>query len=235
MLGRVGFVSLLLLLPLLAGGCFRGLAYPEFPACPGTTLPPTTDEVFAVRIDVTNERNGPTIQAATETERHTASRIDVTDGKVPEQRALTFSYWWVASTGDKPTTESRSHAVMVKLYRRGYRAIVLRPGDTAVASEWTPAPTPREQAIAIRDFAYAGRQPGVPPKPVPGQSVAAQQVAAQKTRVHLAPGSAGDHHKKVLVFMAAEFERVAGLYPPGSVEDVTLRKDADEVRQLAER
>jgi len=218
------------LLPVLLAGCFRGLAYPEFPSCPGTKLPPTTDEVFAVRIDVTNERNGPTIQAATETERHTATRIDIADGKVPEQRTLTFSYWWVASTGDKPTTESRSHAVMVKLYRRGYRTIVLRPGDTVVASEWTPAPTPREQAIAVRDFAYAGRQLVAPAKPAP-----AQQVAAQKARVHLAPGSASEHHKKVLVFTAAEFERVAGLYPAGSIEDVTLRKDADEVRQLAER
>ena len=225
MLGRVGFVSLLLLLPVLAVGCFRGLAYPEFPTCPGTKLPPTADEVFAVRIDVTNERNGPTIQAATETERHTATRIDITDGKVPEQRTLTFAYWWVASTGDQPTTESRSHTVMVKLYRRGYRTIVLRPGDTAVASEWAAASTPREQAVAIRDFAYAARQLVAPVKPGP----------AQKTRAHLAPGSASEHHKKVLVFIAAEFERVAGLYPPGSIEDVTLRKDADEVRQLSER
>ena len=114
---------------------------------------------------------------------------------------------------------------MVKLYRRGFRTIVIRSDGLTPPSDWTRAPSPDEQAFAIREFAYAARRPPLPGPPT----------GVPKPHVNLSPGSAGEGHNQVLVVIASEFERIAVLFPAGSVANASLQKDAADIRALTTR
>jgi hypothetical protein len=213
MLRRFGLLAVLG--PCL-GGCYTGMVNPQLAICSGAKVPATPDEVVATRVDVRLEQN---LVTSARTEEHTATRIAVAHGKVAEQHALSLSYWWHHAAGDAPAGESRSRSVMVKLYRRGYQTVVIRAGESPPQLEWKPASTPDEQATAVRVFANLGQAPKAGPP----------------ARVTLAPGSAGDHHKQVLLLIAGEFERVAALYPAGSAGETACRKEAEDVRALAAR
>jgi hypothetical protein len=203
-------------LPCLAG-CFFGMVYPTFSTCPGTTLDPTPDEVVAVRVDV---RRVGKVMVPYEAEYHTAARLALPEGRLPRQSRLGAFTSWFAVWGSAGG-ESNHRSVMVKLYRRGYETVVIRPGDEVEAVEWQPVTSPKEQIRAVRDFAYVARIP--------------QTGTGFRTNVRLSPGSASPKHKEVLLFIASEFDHLAGQFDAKSGERGTCRKEAEDLRALAEQ
>jgi hypothetical protein len=198
-----------------SASCF--FVRPDLSVCPrtGVELPP--DELLAVRVDV-QEHTHWHFANPMRSEEHTFVPVDIDGGQIPRQWRLTWYRGWSGLL--LMTGEWYEKTVMTKLYRRGYKTVVIRSWDKPVPIEWQPARTPEEQQIAIRDFAFASHAVDEP-----------RQIF--RTRVKLAPGSASEQHKHVLLFIASEYERVGELFPRESEGRKDCLAQVEEIRKRA--
>ena len=181
-----------------SASCF--FARPELSVCPrtGVELPP--DEVVAVRVDV-QEQTHWHFAHPMRSEEHTFAPIDIDGGQIPRQLRLSWYRGWSGLL--LMSGEWYEKTVMTKLYRRGYKTVVIRSWDKPIPVEWQPALTPEEQQIAIQDFSFTSH-------------AIDDRQQFLRTRVTLAPGSASQQHRQVLLFIATEYKRVCELFPPES-------------------
>lgn len=171
----------LLVLALLPGapGCF--IALPSVARVPGTPVPESAD-VVAIVVRAKRIQHGT---APVPEESHTFRRVDLKDGAVGPQLQPYFTH------GFPLLGSMHSEYVMIKLYRPGYKTIILDSHEDATRVVWEPALAPEEQAEAVRKLLCHAR-PGFARVPTPS----------------FPPGSSDPRHREVLLFIASEDERV---------------------------
>jgi hypothetical protein len=194
-----------------SAGCFLPWAAPAYSRCPEVTLHTSGDEVVAVFVRAVQEQHG-TAQFPEEV--HTFQRVSVADGEVPSQVRAYLARGYVLYLGINAGWSTKREYCLTKLYRRGYKTVVVEPSREPVEVRWEPAATPADQERAVHELVYRvrwsrGYQPG------------------------LSAGSADPRHREVLLFAADEYARVADLYPAGSESRKQCLREAQAVRSRA--
>jgi hypothetical protein len=187
-----------------AAGCF--VAVPSVARCPGAPVP-AGDDVVAVTVRAKRVQHGT---APVPEESHTLHLVALRDGAVPGQVRPSVTH------GLPVLGSVHSEYLMTKLYRRGYKTVILDGHESPPRVEWVPASTPDEREAAVRELVYYAR-PGYARAPVPA----------------LPPGSSDPRHREALTFAAHEFELVAELYPDGSKDRARSREQAAVLRARA--
>lgn len=197
------FALLLLASVPFVSGCF--LAIPSVARCPGAPVP-NSDEVVAVVARATRVQHGT---APVPEESHTLRRVELSGGEVGSQvQPFVARGMWLGSW--------HSTYVLTKLYRRGYKTVVLDGHDDTAKVTWQTAETPDDRETAVRELLYHAR-PGYARVPKPT----------------LPPGSSDPRHRDVLLFAVREFEWVASQYPIGTEGRARCRSEADMLRSRA--
>jgi hypothetical protein len=195
-------------------GCFLPWAVLALSRCPEARTHTTGDEVVAVFVRAVEEHHGT---APVPREVHTFQRVAVADGEVPAQVRAYLARGYILYLGVIADSSIRREYCLTKLYRSGYRTVVVEPGREPVDVRWESADTPAEQERAIHDLVYRVR---------PGHS-------HRDFQPNLSAGSADLRHREVLLFAAGEYARVADLYPPGSEPSKRCLREAQVLRDRA--
>lgn len=193
--------ALLLVAPApFAAGCF--FVMPSVARCPGAPVP-NSDEVVAVVVRATRVQHGT---APIPEESHALRRVELSGGVVESQvQPFVARGMWLGSW--------HSTYVLTKLYRRGYKTVVLDGHNDSTQVTWEPAQTPDDREAAVRELLYHARR-GFARAPKPT----------------LPPGSTDPRHRDVLLFAAGEFEWVAGQFADGTDGRARCRAEADMLR-----
>jgi hypothetical protein len=194
------------LICLPAAGCLQIPFYvPEFnsvpavnPGCDGK------DDLHAFRVDVTQtmelkEGRGPNYTVRGENfENFELTRIETAPGGTTStQRGVSAATGWCYVGFWNYCSSYTSHSIAVRLYRRGYETIELKPGQPASALQWQEATSLAAQEKAVDDLL------GVSPL----ERIDAKSSQQQR---RLESGTKSAAHREALLFAAREYERLAG-------------------------
>jgi hypothetical protein len=124
-------------------------AAPGYSRCPEITLRTGGDEVVAVFVQAVLEHHGT---APAPQEVHTFQRVDVADGEVPSQVRAYLARGYILYLGLIADSSTKREYCLTKLYRRGYRTVVVEPSRKPVEVRWEPVDSPAEKERAIHEF-----------------------------------------------------------------------------------
>jgi hypothetical protein len=179
------------------------------------------DEVAAFRVNVVSDHGrfiGSTVSSEIAFEAVTTDVADTT----PRAVTVHASGGWLFA----PFAHMGTHRyACVKLYRRGYRTVVLEPWTNGEAVAWVPAETAEERFQAVRDLLYATPWRSAPvrldhsePEDLydqrhvgtlhPTMGWAKGNEAPFQCHWRLRPGSWSDAHRKGLEFAHDECEKL---------------------------
>ncbi len=192
-------------------------AYPSVSRVPQVTLDAPCQDVHAFRVDVQDEQN---CVEYGETDRYLLSRVQILGGRVPGQTKAGLAHgrgWNCIALIFHRHTEP---AVLLRLYRPGYRLVEIRSNEPEVSVNWEPAAGAATREAAI-DALLSSRSTRTypPPRDTPHPEFHG-----------LAPGSASKQHRQVLLFAAAEYQRLADFLVVNRQE---LAELTDRLRQKA--
>jgi hypothetical protein len=155
---------------------------------------------------------------------------------LPPQRRVGWTCGWLLLGPYHTRTGTRKDAVRVALYRPGFELIWLRKDVATGEPEWRPAADATAQARALDELFYPGSL---------RQHYEIGRVYIEHNRYAeiwlLDPGSAAPAHREVLLFGAAEYDRLADQIASGKLKyDATLvggslQQKARELRELANK
>src|SRR5262249_17990263 len=151
---------------------------------------------------------------------------------LPPQRRVGLSCGWLLLLPFDMRSGSREDSVRVALYRPGFSLIWLRKDEPTGDLGWRPAEDARAQAWALDDLFF----PGTRREESERGCVYEHVTYGESWR--LDPGSAAPAHREVLLFGAAEYDRLANQIAGGRLptSDVSLtdllRNRAAHLRDL---
>lgn len=221
------------LAPVCSGCLPIPYAYPSVCHTPPVAVNLNDSSITTFRVDVVSDHSfalhGGTESPDIAFDTMTTGVTDATP------RALTVhaSGGWVFAPWGRVSTHRYS---CVKLYRRGFRTVVLEPWTDATAVEWVPAGTPAERLQAVRDLLYATPWRSAPVLESPDNPAEVERVGegarhptmgwekgelASGFRPRLRPGSWSDPHRQALDFARDECKEL--LTDPGADDGLKAR------------
>lgn len=149
---RILLLAFAALVPACSGCLPIPYAYPSVCHTPPVATKANDSSITAFRVDVVSDHSFA-LYGGTESPDIAFDTVTtgVTDA-TPRAVTLHASGGWVFAPWGRMSTHRYS---CVKLYRRGYRTVVLEPWTHATAVNWVPVETPEERLQAIRDLLYA--------------------------------------------------------------------------------
>jgi hypothetical protein len=172
----------LLLVPLLGGCVFPYCAYPTLSHTPDVALGPEATGVRAFRVDI--RKAGADLSPFDGPEFTSLAELPVTlTNEVPSQTKPSVSYGLVVIGVALNYITHTSHDLALRLYRPGYATIEVKSWDRVNQVAWSRVTSLTEQEKAVGDLFPHGQE--------------------------LAAGSVSAEHRQVLLFGAAEYERLA--------------------------
>ena len=218
------------LLSLLMAGCIPiGYAYPTVSYVPSLAVAAPTDEVFAYRVDVSDDDNSIEFPEA---DKYVLTSLPLDPaGRFNPQVKLSMDYGWFWNMIAAIYNEHTHHTVMVRLYRPGFHTIEIASWDKAGTVKWEPAATLPEQEQAVDELVSTWDSSRLAMQHVYTRTEPPREPVVFKS---LAPGSTSDEHQRALQFAASEYER---LQRTTSDREIRVRLDAKakELRMLAAR
>jgi hypothetical protein len=209
---------------LLATGCLIPYAYPKLDYVPGTDLGPKAPDVHAFRVDVTARQVD-----IGETGTFTLTEIEPrADGSFPAQTRFSLERGVYLATVPLGFNVGRRHATRVRLYRPGYQVVEVPAWGSAAGARWVPAADWLAQERAVDDLLH---------RPTVSAGAGAFARAGSSSWDGQLPEVGAPQTARVLVFAAAEYERVA-LLAPTPEDAACLREKAGrlvETRPAATR
>jgi hypothetical protein len=213
----------------LQAGCIP-YAYPNLMSVPAVRLAPTPEPIHAFRVEVKGHAEAV---VRFMTDDYTLSRIDWGAGeRLPAQSdvSLERGVYFMSDA----LSSHWGKTLLVRLYRPGYQLVELRAGDEPKVT-WMAAAGLADQERAIDDLL------AVPALTFSGEAQRRASLDAAKQGVEVAtsapeklpPGSRSAKHHDVLLFAAAEYERLAATKNLPEVHAARLRKKANDVRARA--
>jgi hypothetical protein len=197
---------------LAQAGCFAGYAYPTLDHVSGVRVDAPPDEVFVVRADhrivLGSQNYCPS--AGTRCRLRPLPTGEVVPAQFGVGLARRFCFWGPMFGG----SDYRGHKVTVRLYRRGYETVELLPWDYPAGVAWKPATALYDQVRAIDRLI----------DPSPGTAG-----YSSSSELPQRPGSVAEGHRRVLLFAADEYDRLARQLP----DDADGRAEAERVRTRA--
>jgi hypothetical protein len=205
--------------------CIPEMSYvgPVDPGCPSTNL-------HAFRVDVT-EKDVVDIDDSYNAVCGGVAYYELTPlqlsgrGTTSLQMALSCAYGWryVGIWDHWPTRTT--HSVAVRLYRRGYKTVEMRPGQSMPELEWTEVADLPDQEKAIDDLlGVSPLQSTSPVKPI--------KTSGFRSPPALELGTRSSGQREALLFAAGEYERLAASTDP---EERSIRaRLLDKARCLKE-
>jgi hypothetical protein len=189
---------------LVSLGCLQvPVCIPEMNTVPAVGPTGKGDEVFAFRVDVTDRaeikesRNARTPSKAENVESFALSRMPVsTSGMTSAQTSLTCATGWYTVGFWNYFNSLTTHSIAVRLYRRGYETIELRPGQAPRELRWVEAVDVAAQEKAVDDLL------GISP-------LESERPLSETQQRRLEPGTTSPAHRDALTFAAREYERLA--------------------------
>jgi hypothetical protein len=187
-------------------------------------------------VDITDERNGAEFP---DQDRYVFREIPLSDtARVPLQAKLDVDRGWVFF-GPLTYYAHTRHAVVVRLYRPGYHTIEVARSEDARYARWVEAKGDREREKAVDDLLSTWKtdtsgQVEHYCKCKPGEGTPRPPEDAALFRC-VAPGSVGDAHRRVLLFAADEYERLATGDGPGSVTPADVQRLRAKLEWLCKR
>jgi hypothetical protein len=211
-------------------------AYPNLSVIPPVEAGQVPDTIYAFRVDVTDQQNGPEFP---DRDRYVFREILVSEtGRVPSQAKFDVDRGWVFY-GPLTYSAHTRHVVLVRLYRPGWQTIEVAERGQARPWQWVEALDLNARENAVDDLLStwktdASGQAEHYSKSRPGGGAPRSPEDATLFRC-LAPGSAGAEHRRVLLFAAAEYERIAGAVVHGSAEGRCFDRLMAKVQWLRKR
>ncbi len=195
------------LLGFLCAGCMPlGYVYPSISYVRPASVGAARDQVRAFRVDVTDDDNSLSIP---EGDRYVLTSLKLKeDGSFDPQLKVSANYGWFLDGPGLMQGNTRTHTVLVRLYRPGYHTLELAAWRGDEPLHWTQAPTPQEQEQAVDDLVTTWR---TSPTRLQCQ-YAVQSCETPRDSIilrYLAPGSISGEHREALCFAAGEYERLA--------------------------
>jgi hypothetical protein len=196
------------------------LVIPELNYVTPVDLASAATEVHAFRVDVTDrtvvniDHNFHAAGGGVDYYELTPMRVS-SSGTTPLEWEVSCAYGWrfVGMWDHWPTLTT--HSVAVRLYRRGYETVELRP-DQKVPDDWKEATDLEAQEKAID--ALLGVSPLAstsPLKPLAG--------TGKRSAPALELGTISSGHHKALLFAAGEYEWLAQLITEPDAEEQAIR------------
>jgi hypothetical protein len=181
-----------------AAGCVPLFyAYPSFSYVPALNLGPAHDNIFVFRVDVADDESCANLAKPGHyrfRQVHVAPHGTILgQGKV----ALDSGFYWnlIAVT----YAEKTDHTIRLRLYRPGFDLLEIRPYQSEASLGWT----------AVRELAAQEKVIDKLLRPT-GKGTWTQAHKDQNWDFsHLDPGSESPEHHSVLLFAAAEYDRLA--------------------------
>jgi hypothetical protein len=186
---RRSWIVVPLLFISLAGCIPVFYAYPTVSYVPGLSFGRDHDNVFAFRVDVTDDTPGP---GRYEMRNLPISRSGYVGGQ--GKTSVDGGFDWDLIAG--AFTHQTSHTLRVRLYRPGFELIEIRSWQGTQGIQW-------KDAKGVVAWEKTLDRLLAPSEAAPLTQAAENQFA------HLEPGSASSQHQETLRFVAAEYERLA--------------------------
>jgi hypothetical protein len=185
---------------------------------PGVNIAEAKDEVHAFRVDATDRLHSIEFEQAPT---YFIREVPVTStGTVRGQTQLAVDYGMIWNCIALIFTKDTCHSVKLRLYRPGYELVEIDSWWAKSSVDWKPVTDSNGQEKALDDL-----------------MAAPSLVSKYKHFLGIPSGSASDEHRRVLVFAAAEYERLAAQLPDhGEVSErarTRLLDKADELKALA--
>ncbi len=218
------------LLSLLMAGCIPiGYAYPTVSYVRSQAVAAPPDEVFAYRVDVSDDDNS--IEFPEKDEYVLTSLPLDHEGRFNPQIKVSLDYGWFWNMIAAIYNEHTHHTVMVRLYRPNYQTIEIDAWDKPGTVKWELARTLAEQEQAVDDLISTWDSSRLAMQHVYTRTEPPRDPVVFRS---LAPGSTSDEHQRALQFAASEYER---LQRTTSDHEIRVRLDAKakELRVLAAR
>jgi hypothetical protein len=191
---------------------------------------PASAEVHAYRVAVT-VKEVVNIEADFQPAAGGVDHFELTPMRLPDhgttaaQLDLTWAYGWrfIGVWNHWPTLTT--HAVLVRLYRRGYETIELRPGQNEADLVWHPATEVAALETAVDNLL------GVSPL------LATSPLDPVKTTGHRSPpalelGTVSSGHREALLFAAGEYEWLAEQLGPAGEHQAIHRRLVEKASRL---
>lgn len=218
------------LLGLFMVGCMPlGYAYPKVSYIPPGSVGTVRDEVYAFRVDVTDDDNCLEI---TEKDRYVLSRMPLhRDGSYDPQTKVAVDYGCILYCMSNVYDTATHHNLLVRLYRPGYHTLEIESWQPDDKFQWIEATRPEEQEQAIDDLVSTWK---TTPQRLQNKAAFDGFVPPRDPIVfnYLAPGSTSGTHHKALLFAASEYDR---LLPRAGDADTKarLQAKATALREMA--
>src|SRR5262249_1061302 len=206
------------------------------------------EEAHAFRVDILRETRNLFCTGPCSEDTYVLKAVPLSvPGQVPSQIKVAFDYGLFFAAGCVVPCgwEHWQHPMRVRLYRPGWETVEIQSWDLAPQMSWKEAADLAAQEKAVDDLLSdreRAREPGVPGR---AWTEEFRQAFSRETFFSLgplyrflAPGSASAEHRKVLLFAAAEYERLVDSGTTGAADHAVRQRLADKgrwLRALAEK
>ena len=218
------------LLGLLMAGCMPlGYAYPKVSYVRPVAVGASPDEVHAFRVDVADDDNSIDSPEKDEYVLHPLPLRE--DGRFDPQVKLAVDYGWMVTGSTVAYESSTSHALLVRVYRRGYYTIEIESWQKDDGLKWAPANTVEQREKAIDDLVSTWK---TTPIRIQNRLSRSEFLPPRDPIVfrYLAPGSSLDEHQQSLQFAAGEYEHLLTEAVDEALRS-RLAAKSKELRQIA--
>ena len=205
--------------PIFLFGCFI-FPYPSLKHVSSVNVGSSDEEVHCFRVEATkhdgflSSRDGDLLLDEVSISR---------TGRVDGQFRLTIDSSGQALIGGPVKNR---HEVRLRVYRRGYETVEIKPEDDAHAVTWKAVRDSGAQEKAVDDLLFLGSRSQLPVKDEPPNPAALSLSGVQA-------GSASAAHRKALLFAASEYERLAAQLPAGREDtEQTGKRLLDKTSEL---
>src|ERR1051325_928006 len=175
---------------------------PEVQRVAAVRVPWPSDDVHVFRVDGTDQSWHRTVAMIGDgpgggsDEAHELARLQPSERKViAQQWALGVERGWVCVGLVNAVAQSTRHTVALRLYRRGYETISIKPGDEEKDFEWKPVPDLAGQEKAVDDLIDTRAR--------------VCSLLGFNANTTAAPGVSSAAHREALRFCADEYDRIA--------------------------
>jgi hypothetical protein len=168
-----------------------------------------------------------------------AFRVDVLDHSTcmhcPAQSKVALDYGWIWNGIALIYDGNTHHTLRVRLYRPGWQTVEIKPWEKTAVVKWTPAPDLAAQEQALDDLLSTWETDFIGQCRLLDRAGTNPEPPRDSSRFRfLATGSVSAQHRQVLLFAAAEYERLAGLVVEEQATQATFDRLISKANKLKE-